>query len=183
MQRPGGRTQKTREAVLAAAYEVVAEQGYDGLSVDAVAERSKVHKTTIYRRWKTVDDVLFDAVVARAEQAIPLERTEDPLSDLASMGLSVAANLADPMSRAVAAATLSRPENHRLSELTDRFWAVRIEMAAQIVKDAQSEGAIDRDLDPGSVVERIVGPIWFRTMVLRKPVDDAFVASLVYSVD
>jgi AcrR family transcriptional regulator len=183
MQRPGGRTEMTREAVLAAAYEVVAEKGYDGLTVDAVAGRSKVHKTTIYRRWKTVDDVLFDAVVSRAEQVIPLERTEDPLADLVAMGVSVAANLADPISRAVSAATLSRPKSHRLSELTDAFWTMRIEMASQIVIDAQSEGAINRDLDPGIVVERIVGPIWFRSMVLRKLVEDAFVASLVYSLD
>ncbi len=182
MKRPGGRTHKTREAVLAAAHGVVAEHGYDGLTVEAVAERSGVHKTTIYRRWKTVDDVLFDAVVSRAEEAVPLARTDDALADLVAMGTSVAENLADPMSHAVAAATLSRPGNDRLAQLSGVFWAQRIAAASQIVAQAQSEGTIDAAQDPGIVVERIIGPIWFRTMVLRKAVDKPFVESLVYSV-
>ncbi|MFV1971824.1 MAG: TetR/AcrR family transcriptional regulator, partial [Acidimicrobiia bacterium] len=82
MQRPGGRTERTRNAVLSAAYEVVAEDGYNGLTVEAVAERSRVHKTTIYRRWGSVESVLFDAVMARAEEAIPLDRTADCRTDL-----------------------------------------------------------------------------------------------------
>jgi AcrR family transcriptional regulator len=182
MQRPGGRTSRTRAAVLDAAYDIVADQGYDGLTVDAVASASGVHKTTIYRRWATVDDVLFDAVMARAEQAIPLERTDDAMADLVAMAWSVAENLADPMARAVAAATLSRPDDNALARLSEQFWTLRIEAASAIVAAAQKDGAIDAALDPGDVVERIVGPIWFRSMVLRKPSDREFVESLVYSV-
>jgi AcrR family transcriptional regulator len=182
MQRPGGRTNRTREAVLAAAYDVVAAQGYDGLTVDAIAERSGVHKTTIYRRWKTADDVLFDAVVARAEDAIPLERTGDALADLRSMAVAVAENLANPISAAVAAATLSRPENDRVAQLTERFWVQRLDAASAIVAAGQAEGTIDADLDPRVVIERIVGPIWFRVMVLRAPVDEDFIDAVVYAV-
>ena len=182
MQRPGGRTNKTREAVLAATYEIVAEQGYDGLTVNAVAERSGVHKTTVYRRWRTIDDVLFDAVVARAERAIPLEQSGDAKADLVAMAWSVAKNLADPMARAIAAAVFSRPENDRLAELSEQFWTHRIRAASLIVAAAQTEGVVDSTADPTVVVERIVGPIWFRSMVLRQPVDEDFVESLVYSV-
>lgn len=182
MQRPGGRTHRTREAVLAAAYGVVASQGYSGLTVDAIAERSGVHKTTIYRRWKTADDVLFDAVVARADDAIPLEQSGDALADLRSMAMSVAENLSDPISGAVAAAALSRPGNDRLAQLSERFWAQRLDAASAIVAAGQAEGAIDANLDPRVVIERIVGPIWFRVMVLREPVDEAFIDAVVYAV-
>ena len=154
--------------MLAAAYDVVAEQGYDGLSVDAIAARSGVHKTTIYRRWKTADDVLFAAVVARAKDAIPLERTGDAVADLRSMSIAVADNLSDPISGAVAAATLSRPGNDRLAQLSERFWTQRLDAASEIVAAGQAEGVIDSILDPRIVIERIVGPIWFRAMVLRR---------------
>lgn len=182
MQRPGGRTRRTREAVLVAAYEVVAEVGYEGLTVDAVADRSGVHKTTIYRRWDTIEDVLLDAVVARAEEAVPLRRSSDARADLVAMGNSVAANLANPMAQAVAAAALSGPGNDRLADLSTRFWTLRIAEASSIVEAAQQEGSIDSSLDPGDVVERVVGPIWFRSMVLRQTVDDAFVEMLVYAL-
>ncbi len=179
MKRPGGRTQKTRDAVLAAAYGVVSDLGYDGLTVEAIADRAGVHKTTIYRRWNTADDVLFDAVVAQAEDAIPFSRTEDARADLVAMGKSVAANLVDPMSRAVAAAILSGAPNDRLAELNDRFWTLRIAGAAQIVEAAQDQGAVNPALNPANVVERIVGPIWFRSMTLRQAVDDTYVENLV----
>ena len=182
MQRPGGRTSRTRAAVLEAAYEIVADQGYDGLTVDAVASASGVHKTTIYRRWKTADDVLFDAVLARAEEAIPLARTDDAVEDLVAMAWSVAENLADPIAQAVAAATLARPDNDPLGRLSEQFWKLRIEGASEIVVAAQEDGSIDATLDPSIVIERIVGPIWFRNMVLRKPADRDFVESLVYAV-
>jgi AcrR family transcriptional regulator len=168
--------------VLAAAYEIVASQGYDGLTVDAIASVSGVHKTTIYRRWETADAVLLDAVIARAEEAIPLARTDDAMADLAAMAWSVAENLADPMARAIAAASLSRSDNDALGGLSDQFWTLRIEGASAIVVTAQSQGAIDARLDPGAVVERIVGPIWFRSMVLRIPVDRDFAESLVYAL-
>jgi AcrR family transcriptional regulator len=168
--------------VLKAAYEVVAERGYEGFTIEAVAECSGVHKTTIYRRWSTIEDVLLDAVVARAEQAVPLLRTDDARADLVAMGRAVASNLADPMSQAVAAAALSGPADGQLSELSKRFWALRLAEASVIVEDAQQQGSIDTSLDPAEVVERIVGPIWFRSMVLGQGVDDGFVEMLVYSV-
>ncbi len=179
MQRPGGRTERTRNAVLSAAYEVVAQDGYNGLTVEAVAERSGVHKTTIYRRWGSVESVLFDAVMARAEEAIPLDRTADCRTDLITMAHSVATNLSDPVAQAVAAAILSRRADRQLRELSERFWESRIGAAAQIVIDGQDAGEFDVAIDPRIAIEMIIGPIWFRSMVLRAPVDDAFVESLV----
>ncbi len=181
MQRPGGRTGRTRQAVLSAALEVIADQGYDGLTVEAVADRSGVHKTTIYRRWGTIDAVLFDAIVARAERAIPLDRTGDARCDLVAMAEAVAGNLRDPVAQAVAAAALARPDADRLRELSERFWTLRISEAAQIVVDAQEAGDLDLSLEPLHVVEKIVGPIWFLAMVLRTPTDEAYIASLVDS--
>jgi hypothetical protein len=86
------------------------------------------------------------------------------------------------MARAIGAAVFSRPENDRLAELSEEFWAHRNRAASLIIAAAQSEGVVDSTVDPTVVVKRIVGPIWFRSMVLRQPVDEDFVESLVYSV-
>ena len=177
--RPGGRTERTRTAVLGAAFSITAEAGYAGLSIDAVAERSGIHKTTIYRRWGSVDAILFDAIVSRAESAVPLPSTGDARADLSAMARSVATNLEDPMSRAVAAAALSGTGDGRLKALSDRFWDDRIGKAAEIVKAGQKEGQIDAKLDPSVVVVEIIGPIWFRVMVLQSPVDRRFIEALV----
>jgi AcrR family transcriptional regulator len=166
---------------LTAVFDVVADRGYDGLTVEAVAEHSGVHKTTIYRRWGSIDAVLFDAVVVRAEQAIPLERSGDIKRDLVAMAEAVATNLEDPVAQAVVAATLARPGVDGIAELSERFWTMRIGEAARMVEDAQKTGRVDRSLDAAVVIEKIVGPIWFSTIVLRRSVDAAFIDSLVVS--
>jgi AcrR family transcriptional regulator len=179
--RPGGRTERTRRAVLGAAFTITAEAGYGGLTIDAVAERSSVHKTTIYRRWGSADAILFDAIVSRAESAVPLPNTGDARADLNAMARAVATNLEDPMSRAVAAAALSGTGDGSLKELSDRFWDDRIGKAAEIVKAGQKDGQIDAKPDPSAVVVAIIGPIWFRVMVLQSPVDQSLVEALVDS--
>lgn len=179
--RPGGRTERTRREVLDACDTITADDGYGGLSVDAIAERSGVHKTTIYRRWGSVDAILFDAMVSRAESAIPLTQTGDARLDLVSMARSVAENLQDPVAMAVAGAVLSRSDDGRLQHLLDRFWRERISAASELVVAGQQRGQIGQGLAASTVVERIVGPVWFRVMVLRSPVDDEFVEAIVDS--
>lgn len=177
--RPGGRTERTRIAVCDAAFAIAADSGYAGLSIDAIAERSGVHKTTIYRRWGSVDKVLLDAIVHRAETAIPLSQTGDARLDLVSMARSVAANLQDPVARAVVGAVLSRAGEGNLRQLSDSFWNARIAGASEIVRAGQRDGQIDSVHDPLSVVIDIIGPIWFSVLVLGSPVDDPFLAALV----
>src|SRR5207248_10505689 len=55
--RPGGRTARTRAAVFEATLAELALRGYADLSLDGVAARSGVHKTTIYRRWRSRDQL------------------------------------------------------------------------------------------------------------------------------
>ena len=75
--RPAGRGPKIRAAVLAATLAELTETGYTALTVDNVARRAGVHKTTIYRRWKDREGLVADAVADRAgdgENALPRHR-------------------------------------------------------------------------------------------------------------
>ena len=61
----GGRPRdpKVDEAILAAALAMLGEQGYARLSIEAVAQRAEVAKTSVYRRWAGKDALILDAVV------------------------------------------------------------------------------------------------------------------------
>src|ERR1700722_5577062 len=58
---PAGRGPQVRAAVLAPTLAELTENGYAALTVDNVARRSGVHKTTIYRRWKDREGLVADA--------------------------------------------------------------------------------------------------------------------------
>jgi AcrR family transcriptional regulator len=79
--RPGGRTARTRDAVLAAIREMLAETDTE-LTIPAVAQRSGVHATTIYRRWLTIESLLLEVVVGDVRASSPIPATGDLRADL-----------------------------------------------------------------------------------------------------
>jgi AcrR family transcriptional regulator len=61
--RPGRpRSAKAHRAILDAALALLVEQGYHGLSMEAVAARAGVGKTTIYRRWPSKQEIVIEAI-------------------------------------------------------------------------------------------------------------------------
>ena len=56
--RPGGRTARTGAAVLAAAIEELSARDYADISVESIAARAGVHKTTVYRRWGSKVEII-----------------------------------------------------------------------------------------------------------------------------
>ena len=62
------RVARTREVVLDAAIDLLAERGYSGFSVEGVVDRTKVAKTTLYRHWPTRDDLLDQAALERGQE-------------------------------------------------------------------------------------------------------------------
>ena len=65
---PGGRRGRPRdpkvdEAILAATLDLLAEQGYSRLTIEGVALRAGVAKTSLYRRWPAKESLILDAIV------------------------------------------------------------------------------------------------------------------------
>src|SRR6266508_4745192 len=71
--RPGRkRSEDTRLAILAAAFELVGEVGYAGLTMEGIAARAGAGKPTVYRWWPSKADVLLEALATKAELHIPI---------------------------------------------------------------------------------------------------------------
>src|SRR5687767_15007682 len=94
--RPGGRSARVREAVLSATTAVLAEDGYERLSIETVAVRAGVHKTTVYRRWPTRAQLVVDALQERSERNVPVPDTGTFAGDLDALARSVVANIGSP---------------------------------------------------------------------------------------
>src|SRR3954451_5268102 len=105
--RPGGRTARVRAAVLAAVEAELAERGYDGLSIDGVAARSGVHRTTVYRRWRTVDGLLVDLLATAADDAWAPTDTGSLEGDLGELNREIHASLATHPSVTIAVVAAS----------------------------------------------------------------------------
>lgn len=181
--RPGGRSARTRTAVLAATADVLAEVGYDALGVDAVAARAGVHKTTVYRRWPTKAELVAEAVRERSLRHVPIPDTGTLAGDLRALARAVAATIGSEvgghLTRALVAAATTSPE---VAARTGPFWAERLGWAATVVERAIDRGELPAGSDPNLVVEALIGPLYVRLLLTGEPVDAAVadrVAALV----
>jgi AcrR family transcriptional regulator len=176
--RPGGRSARVRRSILDATVEALVETGYAGLSVDEVARRAGVHKTTIYRRWPDVGALIIDALLDRQRGNVPIPDTGELRSDLLALLDAVTASITSPDGRALlrAAQESGPPE---LESLVHRFWHARFALAREIFQRAADRGEIAPELDHDLMVELAVAPLFFRQLVTREPLSRAFRARLV----
>ena len=170
--RPAGRGPQVRAAVLAATLTELTEHGYAALTVDNVARRTGVHKTTIYRRWKDRESLVTDAMADLAATKVPFPDTGDIDTDLRRLARSFVAFLNSPTGKAVVAATLS--DAGRIPEIAAakrRFFEDRFRRARPVISGAIARGELPVATDPAELVRTLVAPIYLRLLVTAEPID------------
>lgn len=171
--RPGGRTARNRDAVCTATLRELAERGYAQLTVEGVAERAGVHKTTVYRRWGGVDGLIVDALQFAVDddwQPWLGGTVEENLIDLARIAhRSFTDPETGPTHTAVVAAAFQSSEAiHAVHD----FFADRFGRSTAIVKQAIERDEIPAGTDPLAVIRAVMAPIYFRLFISREPVTD-----------
>jgi AcrR family transcriptional regulator len=172
--RPPGRGPKVRAAVLRATLQELADSGYAELTIEKVARRCGVHKTTIYRRWPDRESLVADAVIGRAAVEVPFPDTGDIEADLRQLARSLVRFLNSPAGKALAAATLSDAARiPEIAEAKHRFFADRFQRATLVVSGAVARGELPAGTDPAELVRALVAPIYLRLLVTAEPVSQA----------
>jgi AcrR family transcriptional regulator len=168
--RPGGRTARTRDAVLAATLAELAEHGYPELTVEGIAQRSGVHKTTVYRRWGGVDGLLVDALGdASTTEWMPPD-TGTLLGDLIAIGTEVLAGFTNPVTGSVILAAF---QSEAAADALRGFYADRYERSAVVVSRAVERGELPAGTDGTEVIMACVAPLFHRLFISREPVEEA----------
>ncbi|MEV0379038.1 TetR/AcrR family transcriptional regulator [Nonomuraea sp. NPDC050643] len=172
--RPGGRTARVRAAVLDATQDELVERGFHGLTMDQVAAKAGVGKTTVYRRWKSTTGLVADLMNELANQSSPHADTGDVEADLRANALAVLEALNDgrlgaTFQAVIAAATC----DEQASQALRAFYLRRIEEWATVVDLAVKRGELPAGTDGPEVIRAISAPLYYRLVVTREPVDHA----------
>jgi AcrR family transcriptional regulator len=180
--RPGRkRSEESRQAILAAAADLVTEVGYAGLSIEGIATRSGAGKQTIYRWWPTKADVLLDALATKADLHIPVPDEGSYAEDLRAFLVASFALGRNPHVIAVLRALMAEAQIN--AEFGDRFRASflrrRREALAAILDRARARGDLPATPRPGTVADIIFGVIWYRLLTTADPVDRRLADELV----
>lgn len=146
-------------AILDATVDLLAEQGFLALTIEAVAARAGVAKTTVYRRWPTKDDLLVDAVGCIKGPPVdpPGESVRDDLLWLMTRMRDgwFKGRFGRLMAR-LAADGLEHPELYR--EGRKRYVAPRHAVLQRVIRRGVDEGSIRADVDPEWVIAMLTSP-------------------------
>jgi len=178
--RPGGRAERVRSAVLGAASALLSEVGYEMMSVEDVATRAGVHKTTVYRRWPTKAALTADAVALHATEVIPIPDTGAVASDLRLLVRQVvASNGTAQGTRQARSFVAAAATSNELAELMHTFWSQRLELSAQIIERGIDRGELPAATDANLIIEMVIGPIWLRLLLTNEPITEEFADQIV----
>ena len=178
----GSRSQRARQAVLDATADLVAEVGVERTTIDEIASRSGVAKTTIYRHFNSKQALVVEAVHACTH--IPVVTDTGSLRDdliscfSGTTKASYDGRLGDMMLSLMDAAQRD-PELGRLVRAqTDQ----RRRFATEVIERAVSRGDLPADVDVDLLVTLVAGPLVYTKLVRRQRVTDELVAAVVDSV-
>jgi AcrR family transcriptional regulator len=154
------RNAEADSAVLNAALDLIAESGVDGVSIEQVAKRAGVARTTVYRRYATRDDLAIAALVANEAAVLVSFRLPESPSP-ADLVATWSAGLSMPRARRLLRRMMSVPRDR------PRLWAAfrraSVDSRDQGVHDlllrAQEHGHLAGDADLEMVQSLITGAV------------------------
>jgi AcrR family transcriptional regulator len=174
------RDEAREQAILDAAMDLLAEVGYEAMSIEAVAVRAKSSKATIYRRWLGKAELVAEAIRRHSEPALAdLPDTGNLRDDL----LALAQRMFEGMAGAdgglicgLAVAVRTDPQFGRL--FSEHLHEHKLGPVAAIVSRAEARGELAPGADPALLLQVAPGAVLFHQMS-GEPLDTAFAEHLV----
>jgi AcrR family transcriptional regulator len=153
-----------------AALEEMVEHGYAGTTVERVAVRAGVAKTTIYRRWGSLDGVLADLMADQAAQDIPVPDEGNLAADLQALARAVVASLSDPaVHGAFASMLVAAIQQPAAREVFDRFLASRVARMTVVIDRAAARGEVPPDTDGRELMRTLAALLYSRIFLIGEP--------------
>jgi AcrR family transcriptional regulator len=179
-----GRGEAREGAILAAALALLAEVGYDRMSMDAIAVRARASKATMYRRWSGKAELVVTAVERHTGQ-LRAERT-DPGSlraDLLDTLRDMRDGLAEQDARLLLGLLTAMHHDEELARtVRTRMVDDKRQAIDPVIDRAVARGELPAAIDRARLAEVSSAMLFSRVFVTGQPLDDAFLTGLVDDV-
>jgi AcrR family transcriptional regulator len=160
------RSERAHQAILAAAREILIEDGFAAMRLEHVATRAGVGKATIYRRWPSKEALAQDLLTQLAGPHIAVADTGNTRDELLAAVINPMRAVSEtdfgPVIRAMLSQIASNPR------VGDPFRATVVEARrgeiTKVIERGIARGDLRADADPGVATELLVGPVYFRLM-------------------
>jgi AcrR family transcriptional regulator len=152
------RSHKSHQAILRATLELLAAVGFDAMSIEAIAARAGVGKTTIYRRYANKEELVADAI-ENVREEILIPDTGSIWGDIDALVENAAQITLSPLGRRTVAMIISSASSN--PQFAQIYWMKYLQprrAAFEIVLErAKARNELDEGLDPGLVFDTMSG--------------------------
>jgi len=174
----GGRPMNSEAgpALLQAARELVAEYGYEKVSMQMIADHAGVGRQTAYRRWPSKAELVLEAFVAKADRLSAVE--QGPVVEMLERFLQQIFHGLEKDGLAVRSLIASAQGDPAFREtFYERFIKPRDQVLARILKQGVDQGELPASMDLDRMVEMIHGAFWYR-LLLGRDLDERYAKQL-----
>jgi AcrR family transcriptional regulator len=173
--RPQGssRSARTEAAILAATRELLAQGGVRELTVEGVAARSGVAKTTIYRRWRSKEDLALAVLIDMVQTVVAVPALADTRSELIALVQGAVRVLGQTLMGSVMQGLVSElADDAALADaFRERVVALRLKEVERLVRRGVERGELRSDIDVGLTHELLFGAVYYRLLLTGAPLE------------
>lgn len=173
------RSAEVDEAVLAAALELAGEVGVTKMSMDELADRAKVSKATIYRRWPSKEQLVLDALRSGMSPLGEVD-TGSLRGDLELyLGELIKRFKTGKMSDVLPHLIEVACHDDKIRSSLDEYIQFRRKPLRRILDQAIARGELPAEIDKDVLIDALLGPITYRRLLSHQVVNTKFVNSLL----
>jgi AcrR family transcriptional regulator len=175
------RSVESRRAIIQSAMNILQNDGYAALNIEAIAAKAGVSKQTIYRWWSSAAFIVLEALLAD----MPAQETIAPdtgslKSDLLELVRPTVRALSQRRGPVFKALRAEAQADARFAEaLRNSLMAAHRELVHAVVGRAKLRGEVVFDVDDDLAADMIFGPILFRLLNGHGQLDETFAFNLV----
>jgi TetR/AcrR family transcriptional regulator, regulator of autoinduction and epiphytic fitness len=174
------RVERSRQVILRAALGELGEAGYGAFTMESVAARAGVAKSTIYRHWPDKVTLIADAFETFHEQIVPSTENLPARESLLRLLRHVAEIIVDSTFSACIPALIEGAERDpRLRAFRDRYSAQRRQSLTALISQGMTDGEFRAGVDPELAAQALLGPIFYRRLMTGDPFDPGHIAGLI----
>jgi TetR/AcrR family transcriptional regulator, regulator of autoinduction and epiphytic fitness len=166
--------------ILEAAVEELADVGYGGVTIESVAARAGVGKSTIYRHWPDKLALIADAFETFHEQMVPDLSDRSARAAVELLVRHVGDIVLDsPFSRCIPALIEGAERDPRVREFHHRYSAERRRALVDLIARGERDGEFRPGVDPELATIALLGVIFYRRLMTGEPFDRGHAGALV----
>lgn len=171
------KSSRRREEILKAVAAALAEVEYHQLTVEDIAARAGVGKSTIYRWWKHKSELILDAFKLHTISIFELDFSSTLESNLIQQLTRLSKALNHPVGRAL----LVVMANHRemAADFFKQYLLPRREQMHDLIRQAIQRGEIRADYEFDLMLDSLYGPIHYQIIFFNKMPDELYIRKLV----